>query len=118
MAYVTSDGFSRIRRIPVGTSDAPIDARALDRVATRNIFLLELLAIYQALVEFNDTELTILSDSEGAVNAVARRPPSRRKRGFYVLESIQKLCLNREVRFMYVPREENLAGHLLERTYV
>jgi len=71
-------------------------------------------AIIAALQEHPGEELTILSDSQLAVRQLNREYEIRDPELRDLAGKVRSLCRNRKVVFKWVPREENLAGKVLE----
>lgn len=102
----------------MGALDASLGTRKVNRVSSGNAFILELLAVYQALVDLGDSKITVLSDSQWVVDVLTgdRRKTRKARLGQTgpIIDSVHKLCANRDVVLKYVSRKENKAGWLLE----
>ena len=86
--------------------------------------LAEFQAIYEALSSVpNDSKVEILSDSQSAVKLLSRgvrlwgtKPKIHKKPIRHKAQSIRRLIKRKKLRvkYVWVPREHNLAGRLLE----
>jgi len=72
-------------------------------------------AIIATLRELPNKELTIYSDSQLAVRQLNGEYQIRDSRLRNLAERVRGLCKNRVVSFKWVPREQNLAGRVLEK---
>jgi len=71
-------------------------------------------AIIAALQEHPREELTLLSDSQLAVRQLNGEYEIRNSKLRELAEEVRSLCRDRKVVFKWIPREENLAGKMLE----
>ena len=69
--------------------------------------------VIAALTQIKEKSITIVSDSQLVVNQLNKNYKIKEPRLKKLAEQIWKLCKSREIKFKWVRREKNFAGHIL-----
>jgi len=73
----------------------------------------EYLAVIQALIDNQEKEIEIFSDSELMVNQLNQKYAIKKDELRDLAKKVWELCEGRKVSFTWIPREENKAGKVL-----
>jgi len=75
----------------------------------------EYLAIIQTLKIIDNKNISIYSDSQLIVNQLNKKWKIKEKRLKILAEQVWSLSRDRNINFVWIPREQNIAGKILER---